>query len=205
MNFQRPAQLYGQTLFLEALQEKHRGALKSISDADQSIWTYFPATFNGAGVDFDAWFDYTLQKADRGEHYPFAVTRLDSGVVLGTTRYYDMVPEHRRLAIGSTWYVREARGTLVNAEVRLITLSHAFEVLGVDRVELIADPYNLASRTAMKILGAKEEGTLRRHLIYKDGRVRDSVVFSIVGEEWEAVKQRLLGQLADGARANRNG
>jgi len=202
MNFQRPAQLDGQTLFLEPLQEKHRGALRSISDADQSIWTYFPATFNGAGPDFDTWFDYTLQKSDRGEHYPFAVTRRDSGVVLGTTRYYDMVPEHRRLAIGSTWYVREARGTLVNCEVRLVTLSYAFEVLNVDRVELIADPYNLASRTAMRILDAKEEGTLRHHLVYKDGRVRDSVVFSIIGEEWSAVKQRLLGQLAGGTQTD---
>lgn len=201
MHFQRPAQLDGQTLFLEALQEKHRGALRSISDADQSIWTYFPATFNGAGPDFNAWFDYTLQKSDRGEHCPFAVIRRDGGVVLGTTRYYDMVAEHRRLAIGSTWYVREARGTLVNCEVRLITLSYAFEALNVDRVELIADPYNLASRTAMKILGAKEEGRLRRHLIYKDGRVRDSVVYSIIGEEWPGVKQRLVGQLAGGARS----
>jgi RimJ/RimL family protein N-acetyltransferase len=205
MHFQRPAQLDGQTLFLEALQEKHRGALRSISDADQGIWTYFPATFNGAGPDFDAWFDYTLQKSDRREHCPFAVIRRDGGVVLGTTRYYDLVPEHRRLAIGSTWYVREARGTLVNCEVRLITLSYAFEVLNVDRVELIADPYNLASRTAMKILGAKEEGRLRRHLIYKDGRVRDSVVYSIIGEEWAAVKQRLVGQLAGGARSEGTG
>jgi len=200
MNFQRPAQLSGQTLLLQALEEKHRRALKSISDADQSIWTYFPATFNGAGPDFDTWFDYTLQKSERGEHCPFAVVRRDSGVVLGTTRYYDMVPEHRRLAIGSTWYVREARGTLVNCEVRLVTLSYAFEVLDVNRVELIADPYNLASRAAMKILGAKEEGTLRNHLIYKDGRIRDSVVFSIIRDEWTVVKQRLSGQLAGGAQ-----
>jgi N-acetyltransferase len=205
MSFTRPAQLYGHTLLLEALEDKHRKALRSISDADQSIWTYFPATFNGAGPDFDRWFDYTLQKSDRGEHYPFAVIRRESGVVIGTTRFYDMVPEHRRLAVGSTWYVREARGTLVNCEVRLVTLSYAFEVLNVNRVELITDPYNLASRTAMKILGAKEEGTLRHHLIYKDGRVRDSVVFSIVGAEWGAVKERLLGQLAGGGQTDRTG
>lgn len=200
MNFQRPAQLSGPTVLLEALQEKHRTDLKSISDADQSIWTYFPATFNGAGDDFDIWFDYTLRKSERGEHFPFAVIRRESGVVLGTTRYYDMIAEHRRLAIGSTWYVREARGTLVNCEVRLVTLSYAFEVLNVNRVELIADPYNLASRAAMKILGAKEEGTLRNHLIYKDGRIRDSVVFSVVRDEWMVVKQRLSRQLAGGAQ-----
>lgn len=198
MVFQRPGRLDGDTLYLEPLQEKHRDPLKAISDADQSIWTYFPATFNGAGPDFDAWFNYTMGKSARNEHYPFAVVKRASNVVIGTTRFYDLVPEHRRLAIGSTWYVREARGTLVNSEVRLLTLTYAFNVLSVNRVELITDPFNLASRSAMRILGAREEGILRQHLIYKDGRVRDSVVFSIVAAEWDFVRQRLQQKLVRG-------
>lgn len=200
MIFQRPDRLDGTNLFLESLKDEHRNGLRLISDADQSIWTYFPATFNGAGPDFDAWFDYTMEKSRRNEHYPFAVIDRRIGRVIGTTRFYDMVPEHRRLAIGSTWYVREARGTLVNSEVRLITLAYAFDVMSVNRVELITDPYNLSSRSAMKILGAREEGTLRQHLIYKDGRVRDSVVFSIIATEWESIQQRLRERLCAESR-----
>ncbi len=200
--FVRPSQLDGDTLFLAQLQDHHRSALREISDADQSIWTYFPATFNGAGADFDAWFDHTMDKSNRNEHYPFAVIQRKHNRVIGTTRFYDMVPEHRRLAIGSTWYAREARGTLVNSEVRLLTLAYAFDVLFANRVELITDPYNLASRSAMKILGAKEEGTLRQHLIYKDGRVRDSVVFSVIAPEWPSVRLRLQQKLFPESRGS---
>lgn len=196
MRFQRPGVLTGRTVTLFPLEETHREQLRSISINDQSIWTYFPKTFNGGGKDFDRWFNYTLQKSKKAEHYPFAVFNQSTQRIIGTTRFYDMAPLHKRLAIGSTWYEREARGTLVNSEVRLLTLCYAFEVLAVNRVELISDPYNLASRAAMKILGASEEGTLRRHLIYKDGRVRDSVVFSIVSEEWKLVKARLNERLA---------
>ncbi|MEI9928889.1 MAG: GNAT family protein [Sphingomonas sp.] len=106
-----------------------------------------------------------------------------------------MTAIHRRLAIGSTWYAPEARGSLVNAEVRWLTLSHAFETWRVNRVELITDPRNLASRAAMKLLGAVQEGVIRRHLIYKDGRVRDSVLFSIIREEWPMIRERLIAMV----------
>jgi RimJ/RimL family protein N-acetyltransferase len=111
------------------------------------------------------------------------------------TRFYDMVADHRRLAIGSTWYAPSARGTLVNAEVRLVTLTHAFEQMGVNRVELITDPNNLSSRVAMKLLGAVEEGVIRQHMIYKDGRVRDSVLFSVIRGEWPRIRERLMNKL----------
>jgi RimJ/RimL family protein N-acetyltransferase len=151
--------------------------------------------FNGAGEDFDDWFDLTMQLYAEDQHYPFVVKRRDDQAVIGTTRFYDMVPLHRRLAVGSTWYVPDARGTLVNAEVRLLTLTHAFEALAVNRVEMITDPRNLSSQAAMKLLGAVKEGVIRRHLIYKDGRVRDSLLFSILSDEWPAVRQRLLSTL----------
>jgi RimJ/RimL family protein N-acetyltransferase len=84
---------------------------------------------------------------------------------------------------------------LVNAEVRLLTLTYVFEELAVNRVELITDPHNLSSQAAMRILGAVQEGVIRRHLIYKDGRVRDSLLFSILNDEWPAVRQRLVSTL----------
>jgi N-acetyltransferase len=195
MAFDRPGTLSGPCVILEPLLETHRELLRAAAAADQSIWTYFPITFNGAGSDFDPWFDYTMERFARNEHYPFAVRRQHDARIVGTTRFYDMVPDHLRLAIGSTWYAPDARGTLINPEVRLLTLTYAFTRLGVNRVELITDPHNLSSRAAMKLLGAVEEGVIRRHLIYKDGRVRDSVLFSIISTEWPAVQQRLLAKL----------
>jgi RimJ/RimL family protein N-acetyltransferase len=168
---------------------------------DQSIWTYFPMTFNGAGERFDWWFDHALARSGAAEHFPFGVRRISDSQVVGTTRFYDMAPVHRRLAIGSTWYIPGVRGTKANAEVRFLTLSYAFEALSVLRVELITDPENLASQAAMRILGAVREGQIRNHLIYHDGRVRDSILFSITDTEWPGVRRRLLGVLGVGDSA----
>lgn len=182
-------------MVLEPLTLEHREPLLGAAAEDQTIWTYFPVNYNGAAEDFDEWFDYTMERYGRDEHYPFAVRRRADDRVIGTTRFYDMVPDHLRLAIGSTWYTKDARGTLINSEVRLLTLTYAFESLSVNRVELITDPVNLSSRAAMRILGAVEEGVMRQHMIYKDGRIRDSVLFSIVKDEWPTVRGRLLSKL----------
>jgi RimJ/RimL family protein N-acetyltransferase len=151
--------------------------------------------FNGAGEDFDQWFDDAMEHDANGVHFPFVVRRQADHRIVGTTRFYDMVPDHLRLAIGSTWYAPDARGTLINPEVRLLSLTYAFARLGVNRVELITDPNNLSSRAAMILLGAVEEGVIRNHMIYKDGRVRHSVLFSIIRSEWPDVQGRLLKKL----------
>jgi RimJ/RimL family protein N-acetyltransferase len=195
--FERPGQLAGPRVLLEPLKPLHRELLRTAALEDQSIWTYFPVNYNGAGEDFDQWFDYTMDRDVSSEHYAFAIRRRTDSKVIGTTRFYDMVPEHRRLALGSTWYTPDARGTLINSEVRLLTLSDAFERLLVNRVELITDPANLNSRAAMKILGAVKEGVIRNHLVYKDGRIRDSILFSIIENEWPIVKTRLINRLGD--------
>jgi len=149
-------------------------------------------SFTGAGNRFDEWFDHALERSRAAAHYPFAVRRRSDQLIVGTTRFYDMVPLHRRLAIGSTWYIPEVRGTKANAEVRLLTLQYAFDVLSVLRVELITDPENLSSQAAMRILGAVREGVMRNHLIYHDGRVRHSILYSILDSEWPSVRGKLL-------------
>ncbi len=195
MNYPRPEKLRGPKIVLEPLLESHRATLRDVGADDPDIWRYFPRNFNGEGADFDAWFDYTLLQSANGSHYPFAVRRLSDERIIGTTRFYDMSYDHRRLSIGSTWYTREARGTLVNAEVRLLTMSHAFERLQINRLEMITDVRNLASRAAMRILGMTQEGIMRKHMIYKDGRVRDSILFSLVLSEWGGVRERLFSKL----------
>jgi RimJ/RimL family protein N-acetyltransferase len=195
MKFARPGRLSGPCVILEPLHPQHREPLRAAAAEDQSIWTYFPINFNGAGEDFDPWFDYTMERYAKDEHFPFAVRRRADDRIIGTTRFYDMVPDHLRLAIGSTWYTPDAQGTLINPEVRLLSLTYAFIRLGVNRVELITDPLNLNSRAAMKILGAVEEGVIRNHMIYKNGRIRNSVLFSIIRSEWPAIQHRLLTRL----------
>lgn len=190
--FLSPGILNGPNVTLVPLAERHREALRDAANLDQTIWKYFPLMFDGAGEDFDLWFDRALKWQANKEHYPFAVIRRADTKLLGTTRFYDMAAIHKRLAIGSTWYIPEARGSLVNAEVRWLCLSHAFEIWQVNRVELITDPRNLASLAAMKLLGAVREGEIRAHLIYKDGRVRNSILFSILREEWPLVRKRLI-------------
>ena len=194
--FPPPGRLEGSTVALEPLAVDHREDLRQAAALDPSIWTYFPRLFNGAGDDFDPWFDAGLQRSLTGEHYPFAIRRKADGRIIGTTRYYDMSAVHLRLAIGSTWYTPEARGSLINFEVRLLTMGYAFEDWHVNRIELITDPRNLSSQAAMKLLGAKPEGVIRNHLIYKDGRIRDSLLFSVIASEWPAVRDRLTQRLA---------
>jgi N-acetyltransferase len=194
-SFPRPGTLRGAGVLLEPLAVIHREGLREAAALDQSIWTYFPQLFNGAGDDFEPWFEASLRRNAAAEHYPFAIKRRTDGRVIGTTRFYDMSSVHRRLAIGSTWYAPEARGGRVNFEVRLLTMTHAFEHWNVNRIELITDPRNLSSQAAMKLLGAKREGIIRNHLVYSDGRIRDSLLFSVVKSEWPKVKQTLLDRI----------
>ena len=103
---------------------------------------------------------------------------------------------NRRVEIGSTWIATPWQRTVVNTEAKYLMLRHAFEVWGCIRVELKTDALNQRSRSAILRLGAKEEGTLRRHLVTWTGRVRDTVYFGILDNEWPEVKGRLQGYLS---------
>ena len=116
--------------------------------------------------------------------------------VVGSTRFYEIFPKDRKCAIGYTWLAQSAQRSPVNTECKLLLLTHAFETWKCVRVELITDVRNQQSRAAILRLGARQEGILRKHLILPSGRVRDSVFFSIVDDEWPEVKARLQSKLA---------
>lgn len=113
------------------------------------------------------------------------------GKVVGSTRFGNIDLKNRKLEIGWTWVSRPWQRTAVNTEAKLLMLTYAFEQLRCIRVEFKTDALNLASRKAIARLGAKEEGVLRRHMITETGRFRDSVYFSILDDEWPAIKRRL--------------
>lgn len=128
-------------------------------------------------------------KQDKG--LAFIVVDKKANKVIGTTRYTNATPEHKRLEIGYTWYSQTFQKTYVNSECKLLLLTHAFEEMKAIAVEFRTNWYNFPSRNAIARLGAKQDGVLRNHQIMPDGSLRDTVVFSIIECEWKTCKRAL--------------
>ncbi len=129
---------------------------------------------------------------EAGTQIPFAIVHVASGAAIGSTRYLELRRAHRALEIGWTWIATAYQRTAVNTECKLLLLGHAFDTLGAVRVQFRTDLRNTRSQTALRRIGGRREGILRKSLILWDGFIRDSVYFSIVDDEWPAVKRRLL-------------
>jgi RimJ/RimL family protein N-acetyltransferase len=185
--------LTGRWVQLEPLDQSHREGLRAAAD-DERIWQHTLVVARGVG--FDPWLDDVTAQRDAGRQVPFAVRRLAGGKLVGSTSFLDPSLRHKRLEIGSTWYIPEVWGTEVNPESKLLLLTHAFEVLGMNRVAFVTDSRNERSQAAIARLGAVREGVCRSHMITQGGRVRDSVLFSIIAAEWPKVKEQLTARLA---------
>jgi RimJ/RimL family protein N-acetyltransferase len=192
MNIPFPA-LPGRFVRLEPLAEEHREGLRAAADDDR-VWEHM--TLLARGADFDRWFDEALLHRDAGKRVPFAVRLVATGELVGGTGYIDPVPAHKRIEIGWTWYRPDQWATAVNPECKLLLLSHAFDVLGFNRVSFVTDLRNMRSQAAIAKLGATREGVMRSHAITRGDRVRDSVLFAIVAADWPRVKEGLLARLA---------
>lgn len=130
-----------------------------------------------------------------GRVVPWTIRRTADGAALGVTTFLNIRADNRRLEIGSTWIAASAQGTGVNAEAKLLQLTHAFETLGCIAVEFRTHWHNHRSRRAIAALGAKQDGVLRNHDLWRDGTVRDVVVFSIIDREWPTVRLGLTERL----------
>jgi RimJ/RimL family protein N-acetyltransferase len=192
MEFAAPT-LTGRWVQLEPLAEEHREDLRSAAD-DERIWRH--TLVLGRGPGFDDWFDEALANRQAGRQLPFAVRRTADGRLVGSTSYLDPSARHRRVEIGSTWYAPDVWGGQVNPECKLLLLRHAFEVFAVNRVAFVTDLLNERSQAAIARLGAVREGVLRCHMVTQGGRVRDSVLFSIVAADWPGVCAGLTARLA---------
>ncbi|MGH9493953.1 MAG: GNAT family N-acetyltransferase, partial [Candidatus Sulfotelmatobacter sp.] len=146
--------------------------------------------------DFRKLVDKAFEEQQRGESIVFATVDRRSGKTVGSTRFMNIDRANRRVEIGSTWIAPAWQRTAINTEAKYLMLRHAFETWGCFRVELKTDALNEKSRNAILRIGAKEEGTLRRHVLTWTGRVRDSVYFSILDSEWAEVKKKLEGFMA---------
>ena len=193
MAFVQPVTLAGNLVTLEPLRADHSGELVD-AVSDGRLWELWytsipsPATM---AADIDA--KLALQAA--GTMQPFAVRRNDTGAAAGITTYCNIEADVPRLEIGYTWTAASAQRTGVNAESKLLLLTHAFEVLGCLAVEFRTHWHNRQSRGAIERLGAKQDGVLRNHRRQADGSLRDTVVFSILDTEWPAVRSGLRHRL----------
>jgi N-acetyltransferase len=182
------------TVLLEPLEERHfEGILASVRDP--SVWRYmsFADLSNERAV--RTWFDSALQEPDRGTGAPFAVIDRNSGCVLGSTSLYDIHSRHKRCELGRSWLVSSARRSGVNTRMKLLLLTHAFEGLEMQRVQLKASAPNTTSRPAIESLGARFEGILRNFSVLPGGLRSDTAMYSILREEWPEVKQTLISRL----------
>lgn len=189
-----PVILSGCTVRLEPLAESHTEGLRAAAE-DERIWPYMSTDAHGGGM--DRFVATALKARDAGTDLPFTVRLLSDDRIVGSTRYLNIAPVHRRLEIGNTWYAPAVWASQVNPECKLLLLRHAFEAIGAFRVELRCDARNARSRAAILKLGAVEEGVLRRHMKMQHDFWRDTVQFAILDREWPGVKAGLERRLAD--------
>jgi len=186
--------LTGRFVRLEPISEAHRDNLLAAAAEDPATFRYMGADLSvGASV----WEAY-LADALRPEYVAWATVDAATGRAIGSSRFGDIAPEHGRVEIGWTWIAPSHQRSAANTEAKLLQLGYAFDQLGATRVALKTDGRNLRSQAAIERLGAQREGTLRRHLRMPDSFIRDTVYFSILSDEWPAVKARLEERLARG-------
>lgn len=187
-----PVVLEGRFVRLEPATLDH--ALPMSQVATMETFQYF-VTGAPLTVDEEGMRGYISAKLSDPNVVLFSVFSKELGKFVGMTSYMDIRREHLGLEIGMTWYAPEVRGTRVNPECKLLLIGHAIEVLGCERVQLKTDGRNLHSQNAIAKLGAKYEGTLRKHMIFPNGYVRDTVMYSVLAEEWPEVKKGLEERL----------
>jgi len=191
-----PVTLEGAHVRLEPLAESHFQGLSEVA-LDPELWRLIPITIR-TPEELKASIDAMLAAQVAGTTLPFVTIERSSQRVIGATRFMNIDFANRRLEIGGTWIAKPWQRTAINTEAKYLMLRHAFETLGCFRVELKTDALNEKSRNAILRIGAKEEGTLRRHTLTWTGRMRDTVYFSILDSEWPQVKAGLEAKLTRG-------
>lgn len=184
-----PLNLKGDVVSLIPISKSHRNELLEAA-GDGELWKlWFTSVPSEDSI--DSYLNFALSEQEKGNALPFVVLENSSGKIIGSTRFCNIDESNRRLEIGYTWYAKSYQRTTVNTECKLLLLEYAFEVLGCIAVAFMTNWHNQKSREAILRLGAKQDGVLRNHRIDPDGAIRDTVVFSILQQEWAAVKKNL--------------
>jgi RimJ/RimL family protein N-acetyltransferase len=189
-----PVILGGRKVRLEPLSLEHVPRLAEVA-LEPAIWQWTLARPTSE-ADVRAWAEAALAGRAAGTEFPFVTLEAATGRPIGSSRFMNIVLEHRRLEIGWTWVAPAWQRTGANREAKLLMLGHAFGVLGCRRVEFKTDSLNEPSRTALLGIGAQFEGIFRNHMVMPGGRMRHSAWYSVIDEEWPAVRSGLERSLA---------
>lgn len=181
--------LKGEQVVLEPLDREHTRELADAC-ADGELWRHW-YTLVAQPDAMDAYVERALRQQQKEGALPFAVRHRASGNIIGSTRFFRVDQDNRRLELGHTWYAQRHQRSGINSECKLLLLSHAFDDRDAIAVELRTHWHNRQSRQAIARLGAKQDGVLRNHTVSPGGIYRDTVVFSIINHEWPAVRQNL--------------
>lgn len=188
-NWLKKIELEGQKVKLVPLEKSHKAGLLKAA-ADGKLWELWFTSVPSSKT-IDGYIEHALHQKQNGSEFPLVILDKNNGAIIGSTRFYNAQPEHRRLEIGYTWYAKKYQRTGVNTECKYLLLKYSFEDLNCIAVQFMTDWHNLRSRAAIARLGAKQDGILRNHRLNADGSNRDSVVFSITEQEWAGVKKSL--------------
>jgi len=187
--------LAGRLVVLEPLALRHEQGLWEAAN-DPEVWRWMLWNAIASREDFHDWVEEALAQSRAGERIPFAVLTAADEQPIGSSSYLALRPEHRGLEIGWTWMARATWGTRANVEAKLLLMKHAFERLGCMRVEFKTDARNERARAALAALPGRFEGVFVKHMLVRDGEVRDSAWYSVTDDEWPDVKTALTARLA---------
>ena len=184
-----PLTLSGQTVDLLSLNEEHFPVLESLAK-DKRIWEFY--AFDGSDPNtFAKVLSSAILDREKGSQFPYVIFHKSENRIIGSTRFLDLQPIHKKLEIGSTWLHPDYWGGAINLECKLLLLTYCFETLHALRVQLKTDENNIRSRKAIEKIGGQFEGILRNDMLRDNNTRRNSAYYSIIEEEWEEKKLNL--------------
>jgi RimJ/RimL family protein N-acetyltransferase len=190
MAFVEPTVLSERGIQLVPLGLEHEAGLRAAA-ADGELWR-LRVTSVPDPDDTRKYIEDALAMRDAGNRFAFAVTDQQTGTVLGSTSYHDILAAVKRVEIGYTWYAKRCQRTHVNTTCKLLMMAHAFDTLGCHVVGWRTDNFNHASQQAIERLGARKDGVIRGHAMRRDGTIRDTVMYSMRAGEWPEARAQLL-------------
>ena len=190
MAFVEPTVLSERGIQLVPLGLEHEAGLRAAA-ADGELWR-LRVTSVPDPDDTRKYIEDALAMRDAGNRFAFAVTDQQTGSVLGSTSYHDILAAVKRVEIGYTWYAKRCQRTHVNTTCKLLMMAHAFDTLGCHVEGWRTDNFNHASQQAIERLGATKDGVIRGHAMRRDGTIRDTVMYSMRAGEWPEARAQLL-------------
>ena len=192
----RGVSLHGYSVRLSPIDYSHLEQLSRWA-REEEIWRYMTFAHLNSRDELEAWIGRAMDANRQGTELNFAIIDVASNSAVGTTSFYRVVPEHKRLELGKTWLGASYRRTHINTAAKYLMLNHAFETILANRVELNTDIRNIRSQRAMERIGAVRDGVLRCHTIMRDGFVRDTVNYSFTVRDWPTTKGHLRKMLEE--------